>query len=300
MSIASYEFFKALEGRVMYTSFSRPSELIDLDGGKAEPCQHRLTIKEFLAGYGFESRKSDNKIREAEERARQAWECARVIAAHATNRDLLLLSDEDRKKARSANEGWLLQPGQLQPPDEAVAAKLIQTLPLQQIEGGGLSGKLSKYDVQFLTGGWLETFFWGLVDTHYESLGVSDVRLGLEVGRCGDTSGNDFDVAFMYNLGLAMIECKSGGQEQDPGSDILFKVEAVTRQFRALRVKSFLATTSEFVLDKDRKKIKSALANRAAIYDCRILTLTNIRELAADAANHDRVKAALFGTEARQ
>ena len=39
-------------------------------------------------------------------------------------------------------------------------------------------------------------------------------------------------------------------QEHDPGSDILYKVEAVTRQFRALRVKSYLATTGANVLDQ--------------------------------------------------
>src|SRR5579872_268514 len=229
MSIATYEFFKALEGRLVYTNVSRPAELLDIGTQQTEICCHRLTIKEFLAGYGFESRKADDKIREAEDRARQWWECARVIAEHATADDLLRLSDTQRRTAR--DKGMELEPGQLCPANATVVASISSSFGLMAAEGTAPHGILSKYQVQFLTGGWLEVFFWELLARHVEALGLGDVRLGLEVGRTGDTAGNDFDVAFMDNYGLAMIECKSGAQEHDPGNEILFKVEAVTRQF---------------------------------------------------------------------
>jgi len=64
MSIAIYEFFKALEGRLVYTNVAKPAVLLDIATQQTETCQHSLTIKEFLAGYGFESRKADNKIQE--------------------------------------------------------------------------------------------------------------------------------------------------------------------------------------------------------------------------------------------
>ena len=92
--------------------------------------------------------------------------------------------------------------------------------------------KLNKYEAVFLTGGWLEVLVWNLLTRHAEPLGIWDVRLGMEAGRCGDQSGNDFDVAFMHNHGLSMVECKTGPQEHDAdGGDTLYKVEAVTRQF---------------------------------------------------------------------
>lgn len=291
MSIATYEFFKALEGRLVYTNVAKPAALLDIATQQTETCRHPLTIKEFLAGYGFESRKADDKIQEAEGRAREWWECARVIAEHASSADLLPLSDEDRKKAR--NKGIQLQPGQLQAPSEVLTTSIAGTFNLTQTEGAAPSGNLTKYAVEFLTGGWLEVFFWGLLCKHADALGISDVRLGLEVGRAGDAAGNDFDVAFMHNYGLAMIECKSGAQEQDPGSDILYKVEAVTRQFRALRVRSYLATTAGHVLDKEGH-IKSALRNRADIYNCRILTSAQVRALAVASADADFLRQVLF------
>lgn len=301
MSIATYEFFRALQGRLVYTNVERPAQLLDIDTGQPEECRHRLTIKEFLAGYGFGSRKEDTKIAEAEARARQTWECSRAIAEHVNADDLLALPGKDHEEVRknwgvARRKGWPLEPGQLRAANEQVARSIAQTFHLTAGDGLSLSGKLSEYDVQFLTGGWLEVFVWGLIGRHADALGVWDVRLGLEVARSDDPAPNDFDVAFMHNYGLEMIECKSGAQEHDPGSDILYKVEAVTRQFRALRVKSYLATTGTNVLDRENK-IRLAIANRAAIYNCRILTADDIRGLARPPDDADRVRRTLFASD---
>lgn len=278
MSIAAFEFFKATAGQVIYTNFTRPNVLMSLDSSLEEVCEYKLSIKEFLAGYGFESRKTDESLHAAERRARDLAECARVIAAHSSSQDLLRLNESDRSTARK--KGWQIQPGQFESQSPEVVASVCSAFSLQG-DGNAASryGDIDKYAVEFLTGGWLEVFFWDLLSRHAEALRLWDVRLGLEVGRSGDTSGNDFDVAFMHDYGLAMIECKSGSQDHDPGSDILYKVEAVTRQFRALRVRSYLATTGTNILDKDGH-VKSSVTNRAAIYNCRILTTSQIRTLA--------------------
>jgi hypothetical protein len=271
MSIATYEFFKALGGKLVYTSVARPSRLIDMNGGQDEECRHRPGVKEFLAGYGFESRKADEKTTEAEARARDWLQSARLLARHASEQDILELDDQERKRGRE--KGIELAADRFRfPCDELRTIWLNGTHPR----------KLTKYEVDFLTGGWLEVFFWDVLSRHSDALGIWDVRLDLEVGRCGDPSGNDFDVAFMHNHGLSMIECKSGPQGHDPGGDILYKVEAVTRQFRALRVRSYLATTATNVLDKENK-VKESLRVRADIYQCRILIRDQIHELAAHA-----------------
>src|SRR5690606_15196934 len=94
---------------------------------------------------------------------------------------------------------------------------------------------------------------WDVLTHHQDSLGIWDVRLGLEVGRIGVQSGHDFDVAFMHKHGLSMVECKSGAQNQDAGGDVLYKVEAVKRQVGAIRVRSCLTTTASNILDRDKK-----------------------------------------------
>lgn len=286
MSIATYEFFKALGGKLVYTNVTRPATLIDLESGQTEECNHRLPIKEFLAGYGFESRKADDKIAEAEHRARGWAPSAKLLAKHACDQDILHLNDQEREAARG--KGTTLPVEKFRFPAEA--QKELRRIWLD----GQNSRELTKYEVQFLTGGWLEVFFWNLLSHHANTLGIWDVRLGLEVRRCGDRSGNDFDVSFMHDYSLSMIECKSGAQDHDPGTDILYKIEAVTRQFRALRVRSYLATTSSNVLDKDQK-IKLSLRTRSEIYNCKILTASEIIQLASESVTADQIKAVLFG-----
>lgn len=292
MSIAAFEFFKATAGRVVYTNFMRPNILLALDSTNEETCEYKLSIKEFLAGYGFESRKADNKLREAEERARTWAPCARVIAKYASSQGILPLSDQERDSARK--KGWDIEPGQLKLASQDVTSTVRDAFSLQgNGTGESLYGRVNKYAADFLTGGWLEVYVWDLLTRHADAFGVWDVRLGLEVGRQGDTSGNDFDVAFMRDYGLAMVECKSGSQDHDPGSDILYRVEAVTRQFRALRVRSYLATTGDNILDPSGN-IKTSVRNRASIYNCRVVTAAEIRQIANSSDSPDSIRKLFF------
>jgi hypothetical protein len=288
MSIATYEFFKALGGKLVYTNVVRPARLIDMGTGITEDCAHRLGIKEFLAGYGFESRKTDDKLAEAEKRARAWAHSSKLLALHASEQDVLVLNGEERKRAR--DKGIELSADRFNFPCDELCKIWIE---------GATVRKLTKYEAEFLTGGWLEFFVWDLLTRHVDGLGIWDVRLGLDVGRCGDQSGNDFDVAFMHNHGLSMVECKSGAQDHDVSGDVLYKVEAVKRQFGAIRVRSCLATTGTNVLDKDNK-VKKSLRTRADIYQCRILVRDEIRELAQQVDNVETVRKLILGETSSQ
>lgn len=283
MSIATYEFFKAVGGTIVYTNVSRPNQIIDLVKGTTENCSHQLSIKEFLAGYGFELRKADKKIEEAESRAIKWIESATLLARHCVDKPILQLQDHERKKAR--DKGITLASDRVNFPNDRLRQLWL---------ADSHSLTLDKYEVKFLTGGWLEVFFWNLLRKHAETLGIWDVQLDLEVGRLGDQSGNEFDVSFMHNFALSMIECKSGSQSHDPGADVLYKIEALIRQFRALRVRSYLATTSSDVLDQEGH-VKQHLRNRSEIYNCTILTANDIVQLADESVTSDQIKAVLFG-----
>ncbi len=104
MSIATYEFFKALGGKLIYTNFEWPARLIDMSTGQVEDCTHRLGIKEFVAGYGFEPKKSDQKLEEAEARASGWADSANVLARHALEKDILDLNPRElRVRAGQGN-----------------------------------------------------------------------------------------------------------------------------------------------------------------------------------------------------
>jgi hypothetical protein len=289
MSIATYVFFKERRDRLVYTSIAKPDVFLDIDADTREVCHYRPTIEEFLAGYGFKYRKASKVVAEAEKRAEKWWECARQIGLRSPSVSLLPLPDHQRSQARS--KGWTLEPGQLRSDDGSLLESISATFALAPTD---CSGRLTKHAAEFLTGGWLEVFFWGLIKRHALALDCWDVRLGLDVGRFADSSGNEFDVAFMHNYELAMIECKTGSQGHDRDGDILYKVDAVSRQFRALRVRSYLATTSDNILDRNGQ-IKSTILDRAAIYGCRLLSARLIHQLASDPENVGLLQDTLFG-----
>lgn len=289
MSIATYEFFKKLGGRLVYTNIRSPAKLLDMATGQTQECQHRLTVKEFLAGYGFESKTSDENIEKSEKRAEKWIRSAELLAAYAGSLGVLKLGEAERRKGRKKG---------LLPPSECF------DFPCEELRCIWLDGeatrKLDKYEVQFLTGGWLEVFVWSLLKRHADRLDVWDVRLGMEIGpfrdSSHDSSSNDFDVVFMRNHGLSAVECKSGGQSHDAGGDVLYKVEAVTRQFRALHVKAYLVTTGKNILDNENR-IKKNIRDRAAIYGCRIITSDQIKRLANSPNDAEALEEVFFRLE---
>lgn len=273
MSIAAYEFFKQAGARLLYINASRPAEILGVDGGPPEVCQHRPTVQEFLAGYGFSFQQSVESMKQSEARDLRLYDCARVLAEHATGDDLLKLPDEVRQDAR--DKGLTLAEDHLRPwPGEVTAAACAAGIELRA------GGALDKYAVRFLTGEWLEVFLFGLLRKHAGPLGLWDAHRGVKPVRGGVS--NDLDVAFMRDYQMQIIECKTGPQEHDAKGDVLFKIEAVRRQYGALRVRSYLATTSDNVLDR-KGAVRKALAERAGLYDCRILARQQIQQLAAGA-----------------
>jgi len=276
MSIAAYEFFKAAGAKLIYIDAARPNKIVDVQSGKIDPVTYQLSISEFLLGYGFEQHKKDAKIQAAESRARKWWDAARLIADQCPDKNLLEIERPRWSKGRA--KGLNIEKNEWALKNSSVQKALADTFGLVATSEG-LVGALDKYAVQFLTGGWLEVFLWYLLDKHAQALGIWDVRLGIEPALRGSRTINEFDIAFMRNYELNMIECKSGAQGHDRNLNVLYKIEAVTRQFRALRVHSFLASTSSHLLDKDNN-LKRSLADRAAIYRCRFVKRDDVKRLA--------------------
>lgn len=283
MGIAAYEFFRAVGGKLVYTNVSRPATLIDLANGGTTNCNYRLGIREFLAGYGFEARKPADEIATEETRAKQWTRSAVLLAQHASDAEILSISDDERKRSRE--RGIELSADRMHFPNDELRSFWLE---------GAATRKLTKYEARFLTGGWLEVFLWNLLTRHAEALKIWDVRLGLEIARIGDQSGNDYDVSFMEDYGLSVVECKSGSQDHDLGGDVLYKVEAVTKQFRALKSRSILVTTGTNIFNKSGT-IKESLQTRADIYRCRILTAEDIQALAGESVSADDVRTRLLG-----
>jgi hypothetical protein len=294
MSIVAYEFFKERDARLIYIELSRPDQMLDVTSGKLETCGHRLSIREFVTGYGFALQKDELKVTEGEERARKWWKAALSIAKTIPDGRLLEVDRDHWKRGRK--KGLDIAPGELRPSSSEVQDAISTCFELEKTDSG-LVGRAGEHAIQFLTGGWLEVFLWFILDRHREILGLSDLRLGIVIEARGKSAPNELDICFIRKHALCAIECKSGTQQHDKEADALYKVEAVIRQFRALRVKSYLATTSPDVLN-ELGELKPGVANRAGAYGCTVLTTRDIDMLARWHHDARRVEKILFDKEA--
>jgi hypothetical protein len=66
------------------------------------------------------------------------------------------------------------------------------------------------------------------------------------------------------------------------------------QQFRALRINPILATTNERLLSPNAQ-LKPNIADRARIYNCRIVTAPKIQELARHPDSAEKLEETLFG-----
>lgn len=296
MSIGAFEFFRNKTAKILYVPIAGQSKAINFSDGTFDDLKYKLGIKEFLAGYGFELIKGELEVRENETLALKWFETSRYLAANysedAVFHFLRHFADISNKR-KGREKGLCIQDlDEIELKDEILIKNLIQIFPSISVKDDMIMGCLEANEVEFLTGGWLEVFIWVMLYNHSDDLGIRDVHLNLEIGSKSSIEPkpkNEWDVTFMQGQSLCLIECKTGTQKKKKGEDILYKVEAIKKHLGALRVNSYLATTSPNVIDKETGKIYEHLKTRSALYNCKIIEGSEIRIIAE--LQHDPWKA---------
>ena len=289
MYIGAYEFSKEKHLRTLYVPEGNQHEAKDLLRDLSVDLKHRLSTAEFLEGYGFGVlNPGDLKI--SRERAEDLFELAALLTANSEDpgqRGMLgRIQNLMEEKKKNDWMGWnrdgliLTEESNVYLDNEPLRSKIASKLGLKTRDSM-LLGSLDKHRVEFLAGKWLEVLVWGMLNRFVDKDLIWDLNQGVRVGKAFPGEDNDLDVTFMMNQSLCIVECKTGGQEHDPaGKDVLYKIEAIKSGLRAIRVKTYLATTSDNVIDPQKGGIKEPLLRRADIYDCKIIAGGKLRELA--------------------
>ena len=108
MALAAYECFAIPKGRRFYIEHEQPRTMIFLDSSSLEECSYKVSISKFLAGYGYELRRSAHSLQELAVQDRALWETSRVLAEQATPKDLF---DFDRKEHEQARKKGIVVSG---------------------------------------------------------------------------------------------------------------------------------------------------------------------------------------------
>ena len=129
-----------------------------------------------------------------------------------------------------------------------------------------ISKELTRSEIRYLTGGWLEEFCFNEV-SKFLGKGIDDAVIGLKMlnplGR-----DNEFDIMFTKDNALYFVECKSLDQFDDKNTEILYKIGALQKEF-GLRIKSFLVTTSPYIL-KDNS-LRPSVRARAEQFNTHVI-----------------------------
>lgn len=127
---------------------------------------------------------------------------------------------------------------------------------LKRISFPCAENKLSKLDVQYLTGGWFEEYVYHLLS---EKIQPTDIQIGVEIQKSKSTNINDLDVAFTKGNKLWVIECKTGVGTESLFNQIVYKASALKEKLLGLSAKSYIFSLNP-PLD-DRLKITASNMN---------------------------------------
>lgn len=286
MALATYDCFTKHTSRLFYIEHGQPRNMIFLESTSTETSEHKLSIREFLAGYGYELNKTSQQIATLAEQDTNLWEVSRILAENATQDDLFDFTNNERNTARE--KGITIASHKVEKLDKASQEAITSGFGVQ--EDGSLI--LNKIGGKFVTGDWLEVFVWGILTRNAKALDINDVQRSIKPSRTGDKEPNEMDVVFVDSeMALIMVECKSGKQGQNNAMDIFYKVNSVAGQSRALKAKAVLVTTSDFLLDPQRPgEFKTRAKELSGLFRLPIVLREQIQELARQPDNVELIR----------
>lgn len=119
--------------------------------------------------------------------------------------------------------------------------------------------KLTKYEIQYLTGGWFEEYVYHLIS---KKVSPDDIQIGVEIQKSESTNINDLDVVFTKGNKLYVIECKTGVGSESLFNQIVYKASALKEKLLGLSGKSYIFSLNPPIDDR----LKSTAHNMGTTY----------------------------------
>lgn len=273
MSIALYETFQNHpQAEFYYFDVDHPCEIIEFRKYKSFPVG-QIPLDAFLAGYGYQTSKEAKHVNAAENIALSRTQTTNLLAqkCNADNFRIWASGMRDWIVKAQKKSSSILTPGILVPSHPEIAAQLAKQFKLQKCPDGSLLGKITKYDIKYLDGGWLEEFVWITLNQFKKQFQLKDLHLGQEIQKNG--SKNDLDVSFMRDNTFYVLECKTGLQEKMQENQ--YKLFAVSKQLQAIGTKTFLISNSDKLSNQD-------VQDRAQLHSTTLIDAEKIHQMALD------------------
>lgn len=266
MSIAAYEYFKDFSSKMIYIPISRNEFITPFpkkNPSKSIAFDLRVSVIQYLTAYGLkvinEDRIGEYRQDAIKRKALSEW----IIKNYENIKNLLAWLSGNLRTHRGDKEKFSFT-GSFSGATR-MEVELLKQLGLEYYNNQ-VSKELTSTEIRFLTGGWLEEFCFNEVLSLLNT-GIDDAVIGLKIMNPKERD-NEFDVMFTKDNALYFVECKSLDQQNDKNTDVLYKIGALQKEF-GLRVKSFLVTTSPYILEDG--KLRQDVQARAEQFNTEVI-----------------------------
>lgn len=251
MSIGVYNFFARRQAKIIYLPFGKNHyvQVLPEIEHRIIPIDYRLSLPEYLASCNVHIVNPDkiNALLYSDASTTRKF-LENYLQCSSTELDVLdCLRDFRKNGVRFDSEKLEYSAEDL----NTVLTKLNFKPENQE--------KLSRYEVRYLTGDWLEEYAYSLLK---EKLRLDERAIGLGVNIQINDIPNEVDIFLVSNNAIHFIECKTGFFDHRSGKDILtetlYKVQALQRNFGlSIRSHLFTLTPQEQIREADLKRSKA-------------------------------------------
>lgn len=261
MTLCVYQIFQQYNSRFFYIPLPK-NEIIEFNKDVTIPIKHRLTVEEYLQIYGLKVKSTGNTTHTSDLSTQilKAWvtleeDDFKMIDALRSYRSRKNSSYEYIKKPTSKNCTAI-------PNIETIMEKL----PIQQEK----ENCLSKKEIQYITGGWLEEYMYYFIRKNLEP---TDLKISLTIEHAHSTDSNELDVVFTLGNKLYIVECKTslwGNSQHAAMREIVYKAAALKDSLGNLGANSYIAALVNDIdgeLDSAAKCMRINLLDNSFFYD---------------------------------
>lgn len=250
MSIGVYNFFKERKSTIFYLPIGKNiyKQIFPSLKQREHKLNFRISLKDYFISYGIDIKSRDIN------RTMKDKEYTEHLFRKFTNNELDMEIIDGLRKMRNKK----------QIPLEGEESSFLNKIAFRTEE----EGFLNKKEIKYLTGGWFEEYGYNLVREHIQ---LGDDKIGLDVQISHAGTQNEFDVIFIHENMLYVIECKTALKDGKRSLliDTLYKLSALKRDF-GLFVNGYLFTLDRNLRD-DEGNITRDYQNRAALLGVRLV-----------------------------
>lgn len=244
MSLAIQRIFEEFDSEFFYIPFPK-NHILQLmsDSDQPIPIEYRISVDEYMHVHNIQT--SQKKVTQEKEYTKYFFDLFTKPVLNSVDFEVIDKLRAYRNKNIDITKVENLENGTDKYPKIDNLQSFINKINFQI----KLPGKLSKYEIQYLTGGWFEEYVFHLI---YERLSPTDIQIGVEIKKTEKTNMNDLDVVFTKGNKLFVLECKTGIGQKSLFNQIIYKSSALKGYLLGLPANSYLFSLTEEDSDSEQ------------------------------------------------